>query len=606
MEFFNLSFLLLTVSTSFILFLLWYILRKKPITQMQEIFFAVLCCVLLICVGVIIQDICSSIFDINPAYFENFIYIGTCFFPIVLFFMALTFKNTKVQFKTKYIFLFIIPVLTLLILWTNNYHHLFYEHYSSNLNEMVYGSYFYIHSVYTYSLLIISMLIVVYASIKNSGFFSKQSILILIGTLIPTVINVCGTLKILEISVYLTPISFSVTFIFYALAIFKFQFLTSTPIALEKIVDRISDCYMVLSDSSQVIDFNKPFLKTFNISANEIRNINIITFLQKHSEFKVNINTFKDCIEQVHYSNKTFIYYIYLDNIDKYFTVEINSIVSKNSFLGILILFKDTTQHMLDLNQIKDNQDKLMEKERLASLGQLIGGIAHNLKTPIMSIAGATEGLSDLIKEYDTYIEDPEVTYKDHHDIAKEMSDWLQKIKIHTSYMSDVITAVKGQAISLSNNDIISFTVEELIKQVDILMKHELKNALVDLNVSIKVDSKLQLHGNINSLVQVINNMISNSIQSYNGKSNNKIDLVIERKNSNLIISIKDYGSGLPKSVKEKLFKEMVTTKGKNGTGLGLFMSYSNIRAHFNGNITVTSKEGKGSTFNIILPLDKE
>lgn len=606
MEFFNLSFLLLTVSTSFILFLLWYILRKKPITQMQEIFFAVLCCVLLICVGVIIQDICSSVFDINPSYFENFIYIGTCFFPVVLFFMALTFKNTKVHFKTKYIFLFIIPVLTLLILWTNNYHHLFYEHYSSNLNEMVYGPYFYIHSVYTYSLLIISMLIVIYASIKNSGFFSKQSILILIGTLIPTVINVCGTLKILEISVYLTPISFSVTFIFYALAIFKFQFLTSTPIALEKIVDRISDCYMVLSDSSQVIDFNKPFLKTFNISANEIRNINIITFLQKHSEFKVNINTLKDCIEQVHYSNKTFIYYIYLDNIDKYFTVEINSIVSKNSFLGILILFKDTTQHMLDLNQIKDNQDKLMEKERLASLGQLIGGIAHNLKTPIMSIAGATEGLNDLIKEYDTYIEDPEVTYKDHHDIAKEMSDWLQKIKIHTSYMSDVITAVKGQAISLSNNDIISFTVEELIKQVDILMRHELKNALVDLNVSIKVDSKLQLRGNINSLVQVINNMISNSIQSYNGKSNNKIDLVIERKNSNLIISIKDYGSGLPKSVKEKLFKEMVTTKGKNGTGLGLFMSYSNIRAHFNGNITVTSKEGKGSTFNIILPLDKE
>ena len=55
--------------------------------------------------------------------------------------------------------------------------------------------------------------------------------------------------------------------------------------------------------------------------------------------------------------------------------------------------------------------------------------------------------------------------------------------------------------------------------------------------------------------------------------------------------------------VKDKLFKEMVTTKGKNGTGLGLFMSYSNIRAHFNGNITVTSEEGIGTTFRIVLPL---
>ena len=60
---------------------------------------------------------------------------------------------------------------------------------------------------------------------------------------------------------------------------------------------------------------------------------------------------------------------------------------------------------------------------------------------------------------------------------------------------------------------------------------------------------------------------------------------------------------GLPNSVKEKLFKEMITTKGKNGTGLGLFMSYSNIRAHFNGNIRFESEEGKGSTFYIELPI---
>ena len=55
--------------------------------------------------------------------------------------------------------------------------------------------------------------------------------------------------------------------------------------------------------------------------------------------------------------------------------------------------------------------------------------------------------------------------------------------------------------------------------------------------------------------------------------------------------------------VQDKLFKEMITTKGKNGTGLGLYMSYSTIKAHFNGNITFESVEGKGTTFNIILPL---
>ena len=257
-----------------------------------------------------------------------------------------------------------------------------------------------------------------------------------------------------------------------------------------------------------------------------------------------------------------------------------------------------------NVEKIQDDHEKLMERERLASLGQLIGGIAHNLKTPIMSISGATEGLSDLVKEYDSSIEDNEVTSNDHHEIAKEMADWIEKIKNHTFYMSEVITAVKGQAVTFSKEYSTSFEIEELVKRVEILMKHEIKNALVNLNVSINTDPKTVLSGNIVSLVQVINNMISNSIQVYDGEPNKDIDLIISKSGNNIIISIKDYGPGMPDEIKNKLFKEMITTKGKNGTGLGLFMSYSNIKAHFHGNITVESTEGKGTTFNIILPIN--
>ena len=257
-----------------------------------------------------------------------------------------------------------------------------------------------------------------------------------------------------------------------------------------------------------------------------------------------------------------------------------------------------------NIEQIHNSQDTLMEKERLASLGQLIGGIAHNLKTPIMSISGAAEGLSDLVKEYDSSIDDPEVTSKDHHDIASDMASWIEKIKTHTEYMSDVITAVKGQAVTLSNEEDISFTIGELLKRVNILMKHELKNAIVYLNISLKVDENLILKGDVNSLVQVINNMISNSIQAYNGKPEQNIDLIVTRENNNLLISVKDYANGLSQEAKDKLFKEMFTTKGKNGTGLGLYMSYSTIRAHFNGNITFESEEGKGTTFIISLPIE--
>ena len=256
------------------------------------------------------------------------------------------------------------------------------------------------------------------------------------------------------------------------------------------------------------------------------------------------------------------------------------------------------------MQTIKDNQDSLMESERLASLGQLIGGIAHNLKTPIMSISGAAEGLTDLVKEYDMSIENPSVNFEDHHAIAKDMSVWIEKIKDYTEYMSDIITAVKGQAVTLSEIENTSFDLEELVKRIDILMKHELKNAIIYLNVHMFIDSKIVIHGDVNSLVQVINNMISNAIQAYNGRTEEEINLDFNMDdNNNLIISIEDHADGLPQKVKDKLFKEMITTKGKNGTGLGLYMSYSTIKAHFNGNITFESEKGKGTKFNIILPL---
>lgn len=257
--------------------------------------------------------------------------------------------------------------------------------------------------------------------------------------------------------------------------------------------------------------------------------------------------------------------------------------ITSNDEFGDLTISYNKLQDLTisHIKQIEYNQDVLMEQERLASLGQLIGGIAHNLKTPIMSISGASKGLEDLIKEYDESIGDAEVTNDDHHEIAKEMNEWIQKIKTYTEYMSDIITTVKGQVVTLSNTSNDSFTIEDLLKSVDILMKHELKNSLITLNIDNNVDSNLSLHGNLNSLVQVINNMISNSIQAYNGKTNEKIDLILNQTNDTLIISVKDYASGMSKEIQDKLFNEMVTTKGKKGTGLRTIYVLFNYKGSF-------------------------
>lgn len=603
METLNFSLMLVILSAILITGLLILILRAKSKNQLQKIFAFDLICVLIISVGVALQEIFSKKFNVNPMFFEYFIYIGTCFLPIGIYFTGLIFANTKIKMRKSYLLLFIIPIITLLVLWTNNFHHMFYKNYSTNLSECTYGPYLTIHNLYTYCLIFIGLFYLIKFSIKNAGLFSRQSLLIFAGISAPVVVNLLGVLKIFPMTVYATPIAFSITMICCAFAIFKFNFLGATPIAIQKIVDRISDSYIVLNDDGTITDFNQTFLTSFHIkTSKDLRGQNFEDFLKEHDLY-LNLKEIKKALPKVKNSEKTVSFDLYIKKIKKHFHIEINSILSEGSSLGTLILFKDITQHIEDMQKIKDAQETLMESERLSSLGQLIGGIAHNLKTPIMSISGAAEGLTDLVKEYDSSIDDPEVNSQDHHDIAKDMFSWIEKIKEYTEYMSDIITAVKGQAVTLSETENVSFDLDELVKRVNILMKHELKSAVVYLNIHMNVDSKTTINGDVNSLVQVINNMISNAIQAYNGKEGENIDLILEKQNNNLIISVKDYGSGLPEKVKNKLFKEMITTKGKNGTGLGLYMSYSTIKAHFNGDITFESEANKGTTFNITLPL---
>ena len=289
------------------------------------------------------------------------------------------------------------------------------------------------------------------------------------------------------------------------------------------------------------------------------------------------------------------------DNTD---TTTLLPVVS-NDEIGDLVQAFNAIQKLntKQLQTIQENQAMIIEKERLASLGQMIGGIAHNLKTPIFSISGAAEGLQDLINEYKESITDSSVTVEDHLAIAKDMEEWIVKTKKYTSYMSDVITAVRGQAVAFTEKADESFTVEELVKNVVILMKHELQKSLTSLNTNIQLDKSFEIKGNINSLVQVLNNLISNAIQSYTDEQNKIIDFSIFKDGNKIVFSVKDYGCGISEEVQKKLFKEMITTKGKNGTGLGLFMSASNIKAQFNGNIKFTSTQGRGTTFNIIIPI---
>lgn len=266
--------------------------------------------------------------------------------------------------------------------------------------------------------------------------------------------------------------------------------------------------------------------------------------------------------------------------------------------------------NLLDLEKkylftIKENQEKIVENERLSSLGQLIGGIAHNLKTPIMSVSGYLTAIENLSEEYKNSIGNPDVTKEDFEEITKEMKEWISKSRDYMTYMTEVINATKDQAVSMNAKTVGSFSMKELVARTKILMSEELKKYSCELNLKFNINEDTMIQGELSAMIQVLDNLISNAMQAY-GEKSGKIYFVVDETPTQVAIQIQDYAGGIPEHIKGKIFKEMVTTKGKDGTGLGLYMCYSTIKGKFNGDMRFESRPGVGTIFYILLNKVKE
>ena len=597
--------LFLVIISSILWFVLFfYILAKKNKKQMMYAFLAMIGAALVWSFASAVE---LSIYILNGTINKIANYtslVGLCFVPVTIFYVGLIFMRTQIRFTWAHIILFLIPLLDCIFILTNEAHHLFIEEYAIINSEIKYGRLFYIHTAISYAYLMSGLYFLGSSSVKTTGFFSRQSILIFLGILVPVIVNILSTFQLVRMTVYITCISFSIAVLLFVIAILKFSFLNVMPIALRNIVDNISDGFLVINRDLKIIDFNRIVTVTFDKYLDIRRNISIEEVFTLQDSSNAVFKELYDMIEKSYETQESISAdkHIVYRNFDRHFKIEITPITTKSQgYMGMVMLLKDTTQNVKDMQTIREKQEILMGQERLASLGQLIGGIAHNLKTPIMSISGGIEGLKDLIEEYQDSIGDKSVTSKDHHEIAGEMLEWVKKIKPHCAYMSDIISAVKGQAVKFNTSGLLSFTIDEVVKRIDILLKHELIRYHATMETSVDVDRMTEVRGDINSLVQVLDNIIINAIQSYQGKKG-KIIFKVVKAGSNIIFIISDEGSGISEELKERLFKEMVTTKGKDGTGLGLFMSYSTIKGKFEGDMWFESEKGKGTTFYISIP----
>ncbi len=590
-----------TILMLFIMFV--YILLAKNKGQLHYVFILIVVEVFIWAGAVIAHGLSAGNQDML-VFWENITYIGAGMVPVSLIILAKAYSGKGLT--KKYLLLCIVPLITQVMAWTNDLHGLFYVAYAGVGDSVanVPGPYFYFHAAYSYICLAIGFIYLCYFVIKSRGLFSIQALLIIVGSIIPLIPNICYTLGVDGFDVYSTPIGFAFMLMFYLLAMFRFNLLKVSPIALQTVINRISDSFIVVDMDMNIIEFNKTYVDNFHYFSGLQRGENFYTILKEADRSNLSADQYRELILSASEAGSTLVKDIEVetDGSNQYYTVEFTPIVQWERCNAVILLFKNITQHIKDMIKIQDNQAILLERERLASLGQLIGGIAHNLKTPIMSVAGGIDQVAWLVQEYGASVGDPEVTVDDHAEIAGEMQKWLGRMKMHMGYMSDIISAVKDQATTFINPDQTWFTLDELLKRVKILMQHEIVKNKCHFKQDIQVDTDVRIGGDVNSMVQILDNIIVNAIQAYDGQGGDII-LKITREANTLVMVLCDFGKGIDEKIKDRIFKEMVTTKGKHGTGLGLYMSYSTVKGMFRGNMWFESGSGQGTKFYIQLPL---
>ncbi len=235
------------------------------------------------------------------------------------------------------------------------------------------------------------------------------------------------------------------------------------------------------------------------------------------------------------------------------------------------------------MKELKETQIQLINSEKMASLGQLVAGVAHEINTPVASIKSNNGIVAKLLGS----IEDA--------DLKEMLTDINEIDKEAVNRISNIVTSLK-KFVRLDEAELQEADINKELDLTLELIRHETKNRI---NVVKNYGKIPTIKCFPNMLNQVFTNILVNACQAIDGQGT--ITITTEYKNKKLVVKIKDTGKGIPQNQLSKIFSAGFTTKGIGvGTGLGLAICSKIIEKH-KGEITVTSEVGKGSEFTITI-----
>ncbi len=267
------------------------------------------------------------------------------------------------------------------------------------------------------------------------------------------------------------------------------------------------------------------------------------------------------------------------------------------------------------LEDLKAAQAQLIQAEKMASLGELIAGIAHEIQNPLNFVNNFSEVSKELIEEMND-----ELAVGNNYsakELASDIEQNLIKI-IHHGKRADSIVKGMLQHSRKSSGQKELTDINSLAEEYLRLAYHGLRSKIKDFNAALDSDLDVtipKLHVVPQDIGRVILNLINNAFYAVHEKSKTAstvyaptVTLKTEAKGKQVVLSVKDNGSGIPEHIREKIFQPFFTTKPTGeGTGLGLSLSYDIIKAH-GGELSLVSQQGSdaedsGTEFSIKLPL---
>lgn len=279
-------------------------------------------------------------------------------------------------------------------------------------------------------------------------------------------------------------------------------------------------------------------------------------------------------------------------------------------------LFEQKEQLQTTLDHLKHTQSKLVQSEKMASLGQLTAGIAHEINNPINFVYAGIDslnenfaGIEEVVQQYNSIDATNCITRLpaiaelkediEFDEIMQEIPELIISIKKGAERTKEIVKELRTFS-RLDEDTLKIIDLHENIESTLVILRNKYKN-----RVRIERDyreSPLSIECYPGKLNQVFMNLLDNAIQAISGKGT--ITITTERIQHNTVkITVCDTGSGIPEPVKERIFEPFFTTKAiGEGTGLGLSIVHGIIENH-NGKIEVESTEGKGSCFTLFLPI---